>query len=59
VFENPAIQAAGILAFGGEPTAERIVEQDSFLAISTAEVAAAYKDFFNSKYRKILYANDK
>jgi redox-sensitive bicupin YhaK (pirin superfamily) len=59
VFENPAIQAADILIFGGEPAAEPMVAQGPFVATSTAEIAAAYKDFFDGKYGEILYADDK
>jgi redox-sensitive bicupin YhaK (pirin superfamily) len=59
VFENPTIQAADILIFGGEPAIEPIVAQGPFVATSTAEIAAAYKDFFDGKYGTILYADGK
>jgi redox-sensitive bicupin YhaK (pirin superfamily) len=58
IFENPAIQAADILIFGGEPATEPMVAQGPFVVTSTAEIAAAYKDFFDGKYGKIFYADD-
>lgn len=53
--ENMDIVTADIFIFGGEPYHEAIVAQGPFVMNSYAEIAEAYKDFFDGKYGSIKY----
>ncbi|MFD2163104.1 pirin family protein [Paradesertivirga mongoliensis] len=55
VLENEAAEATELLLFGGEPYTEPIVAEGPFVMNSKAEIAEAYKDFFNGKYGTIDY----
>ncbi|HTE32666.1 MAG TPA: pirin family protein [Chryseolinea sp.] len=56
VFENLNIKPADVFVFGGEKYMEPIVAQGPFVMNSAAEIADAYKDFFNAKYGTINYS---
>lgn len=56
VFENPNIMIADILIFGGQVYTEPIVSQGPFVMNSRAEIAEAYRDFFDGKYGTINYS---
>jgi redox-sensitive bicupin YhaK (pirin superfamily) len=51
--ENP--EACDILLFGGESYREPIVAEGPFVMNAAAEIADAYRDFYNGKYGKIEY----
>lgn len=53
--KNPDIVAADLLIFGGEPYSEPIVSRGPFVMNTSAEIAAAYRDFFEGKYGRIIY----
>ena len=55
LFENPNIQSADLLIFGGEAYVDPIVMQGPFVMNSTQEIAEAYGDFFDGKYGTINY----
>ncbi len=55
VLENPHIKSVDILLFGGEPYTEEIVSQGPFVMNSHAEIATAYREFFEGKYGTIAY----
>jgi redox-sensitive bicupin YhaK (pirin superfamily) len=59
LFENPNIQSADLLIFGGEPYVDPIVMQGPFVMNSNLEIAEAYGDFFDGKYGIINYTSDK
>jgi len=52
---NESAEAADIIFFGGEPYTEPIVAEGPFVMNSHAEIAEAYRDFFNGKYGQIEY----
>lgn len=54
-FENPHISPADILVFGGLPYAEPVVAEGPFVMNSRAEIAKAYREFFEGKYGYIHY----
>jgi redox-sensitive bicupin YhaK (pirin superfamily) len=53
--ENPNIETAELLVFGGEPYTDPIVAQGPFVMNSNQEIAEAYRDFFDGKYGTIHY----
>lgn len=53
--ENPDIEIADLLIFGGEPYTDPIVAQGPFVMNSNQEIAEAYGDFFDGKYGTINY----
>ena len=53
--ENPDIEIADLLIFGGEPYTDPIVAQEPFVMNSNQEIAEAYGDFFDGKYGTINY----
>lgn len=55
-FANEGIEQADILVFGGESYTEPIVAEGPFVMNTRAEIAEAYKDFFNGKYGTINYS---
>ncbi len=55
-FVNPANAPVDVILFGGERYAEAIYAEGPFVMNSRAEVARAYKDFFDGKYGEIDYA---
>jgi redox-sensitive bicupin YhaK (pirin superfamily) len=55
VLENANIQPADVFIFGGEPYTEPIVSRGPFVMNSHAEVAAAYRDFFEGRYGTVSY----
>jgi redox-sensitive bicupin YhaK (pirin superfamily) len=54
---NNAAMAIDLILFGGEPYREPIIAQGPFVMNSKAEIAEAYRDFFNGKYGTIMYNN--
>jgi redox-sensitive bicupin YhaK (pirin superfamily) len=48
-------QPADVILFGGEPYKEPIVAEGPFVMNSKAEIAIAYRDFFNGNYGRISY----
>ncbi|MFC6996923.1 pirin family protein [Rufibacter roseus] len=52
---NPQETAIDVILFGGERYAEPIVAEGPFVMNSKAEIALAYRDFFNGKYGQIEY----
>ncbi|MBC3540917.1 pirin family protein [Rufibacter sediminis] len=54
---NPSAQAIDVIIFGGERYQEPIVAEGPFVMNSKAEIAEAYRDFFNGKYGQIVYPN--
>ncbi len=55
VIENKLQEITDIILFGGEPYTETIVAEGPFVMNSSAEIAAAYRDFHAGKYGKINY----
>ena len=53
--ENPNIVPADVLVFGGLHYNEAIVAEGPFVMNSRAEIAAAYRDFFEKRYGEINY----
>jgi redox-sensitive bicupin YhaK (pirin superfamily) len=53
---NYAGSAIDLILFGGEPYLEPIESEGPFVMNSKAEIAQAYRDFFNGKYGKIEYS---
>lgn len=53
--KNKGTLPADLILFGGEPYTESIVAEGPFVMNSRAEIAEAYKDFFNGKYGEITY----
>ncbi|MBA4058363.1 MAG: pirin family protein, partial [Marivirga sp.] len=53
--ENPNIQPADVLIFGGLHYNEAIVAEGPFVMNSRVEIAEAYRDFFDGKYGEINY----
>ena len=53
--ENPNIVPADVLVFGGIHYNEAIVAEGPFVMNSRAEIAAAYRDFFEKRYGEINY----
>jgi redox-sensitive bicupin YhaK (pirin superfamily) len=53
--ENPNVDAADILLFGGRPYTEPIVGEGPFVMNNQSEIADAYRDFFQGKYGQINY----
>ncbi|MDF7814226.1 pirin family protein [Hymenobacter sp. YC55] len=53
--KNKGQEACDILLFGGEPYPEPIVAEGPFVMNSKAEVANAYRNFYNGDYGKIDY----
>jgi redox-sensitive bicupin YhaK (pirin superfamily) len=51
--ENKLQETTDIILFGGEPYTEPIVAEGPFVMNSTAEIAAAYRDFHAGKYGEI------
>jgi hypothetical protein len=56
IFKNECVESAEVLLFGGEPYLEPIVAEGPFVMSSRAEIAEAYRDFFNGKYGNIDYS---
>lgn len=52
---NNGQTALDLIFFGGEPYREPIVAEGPFVMNSHAEIAEAYRDFFNGKYGTIAY----
>jgi redox-sensitive bicupin YhaK (pirin superfamily) len=52
---NTSNSAIDVLLFGGEKYTEPIVAEGPFVMNSSAEIADAYRDFYNGKYGKIDY----
>jgi len=55
---NQNITAADVFVFGGAPYLEPIVAEGPFVMNSHADIAAAYRDFFNGAYGTIQYRTD-
>jgi redox-sensitive bicupin YhaK (pirin superfamily) len=53
--ENPNIQSADVLIFGGDPYTDPIVAEGPFVMNSSQGIAEAYRDFFDGKYGTINY----
>lgn len=54
-FTNPGDKEAQIIYFGGEGYTEPIVAEGPFVMNTRAEIAEAYRDYFNKKYGTIDY----
>jgi len=54
-FYNNGEVAKDLIVFGGDPYTEKIVAEGPFVMNSRAEIADAYKDFFNGNYGNITY----
>jgi redox-sensitive bicupin YhaK (pirin superfamily) len=50
---NTTDEPIDILLFGGEPYTEPIVAEGPFVMNNSAEIAEAYRDFYNGKYGEI------
>lgn len=57
VISNPHITAADVLIFGGAPYTDPIVAEGPFVMTSRADIARAYRDFFNGDYGTIDYTH--
>ncbi|WP_256012763.1 pirin family protein [Desertivirga xinjiangensis] len=56
IFSNDGIEQAELLVFGGERYTEPVEAEGPFVMNSRADIAIAYRDFFNGKYGTIDYS---
>lgn len=56
IFDNHEASPVDLILFGGEPYTEPIEAEGPFVMNSRAEIAEAYRDYFNGKYGTISYA---